>query len=218
MTTTQFFDSVSPTSYSTSITSECLSCTVTEFYRDKIKSRPKYMPVQRRRIFSRVFRIIVNFTTFWAFLKVLPVPHFYCRSTDYDIVAPNFLIGSISNHLSAIQQPYGPEYGKKERPAGTTGQTGSRNMVATRFLDSATPTFWPPIHHSVYLAPLRSFSELTSKVGQSTQLLLVMRIYFQFDHDDDFFSGIFRIIVNFTAFRAHSNYFRFPISTSSPHI
>jgi len=31
----------------------------------------------------------------------------------------------------------------------------------------------PPIHQSVYLAPLRSFNELRSKVGQSAQLLPV---------------------------------------------
>jgi len=43
--------------------------------------------------------------------------------------------------LSAIRQPLEPEYGRKERFGGSSGETGSRNMAATRFSDSATPTF-----------------------------------------------------------------------------
>ena len=39
-----------------------------------------------------------------------------------------------------------------------------------------------------------SFTVLTSKVGQSTQLLPVLQINFRFDHD------VFRITVNFTTF------------------
>ena len=35
---------------------------------------------------------------------------------------------------------HGPKYGENHRPEGAGGQTGSRNMAATGFLDSATPT------------------------------------------------------------------------------
>ena len=35
---------------------------------------------------------------------------------------------------------HGPKFGENHRPEGGSGQTGSRNMAATRFLDSATPT------------------------------------------------------------------------------
>jgi len=35
-------------------------------------------------------------------------------------------------------------------------------------------------------APLKSFRELKLKVGQSTQLLPVLQIYFRFDQDDVF--------------------------------
>ena len=42
--------------------------------------------------------------------------------------------------LSAARQPYEPECGRKERFRGSRAQTGSRNMAATRFSDSATPT------------------------------------------------------------------------------
>ena len=35
----------------------------------------------------------------------------------------------------------GQNKAKKERPGGSIGQTGSRNIAATRFSDSATPTF-----------------------------------------------------------------------------
>jgi len=43
--------------------------------------------------------------------------------------------------LPAIRQPHEPEYGGNERFGGSRAQTGSRNMAATRFSDSATPTF-----------------------------------------------------------------------------
>ena len=46
----------------------------------------------------------------------------------------------ISGRLSAARQPYEPEYGRKERFGGSRAQTGSRNMAATRFSESATPT------------------------------------------------------------------------------
>ena len=47
---------------------------------------------------------------------------------------------NISSRLPATRQPYEPEYGRKERFGGSRGETGSRNMAATRFSDSATPT------------------------------------------------------------------------------
>jgi len=94
-------------------------------------------------LFHEFLPIIVNFTTFWAisdtfettsgFRLLLPVHKFR-------LVSPDFHIGSISYRLSAILQPYGPEYGKKERPVGPSGQTGSRNMAEASFSDSATPT------------------------------------------------------------------------------
>ena len=43
--------------------------------------------------------------------------------------------------LPATWQPYEPENGRKERSGGSRGETGIRNMAATRFSDSATPTF-----------------------------------------------------------------------------
>ena len=67
-------------------------------------------------ILSRIFRIKVNFTAFRTtsgifestsgFRLLLPVHRFR-------FVASVFLIGSISSRLSAIRQPYGPEYGKR---------------------------------------------------------------------------------------------------------
>ena len=65
------------------------------------------------------------------------------------------------------------------------------------------PDFWnrrprlpipPPIHQSVYLAPLQSFSELRSKVGQSTQLLPIC-------------PRRFRITVHLTTFQTYSGIF-----------
>jgi len=88
------------------------------------------------------FRIKVNFTAFWTIsgifesisgFRLLFMVH-RCR-----FVASVFLIGGISSRLSAIRQPYGPEYGQKGRPPGDRGLTGSRNMATTQFLDSATP-------------------------------------------------------------------------------
>jgi len=54
------------TSYLTSNTLECLSRTVTEFYRVMTKSRPKYTITSglTTTILSRIFRIKVNFTEF----------------------------------------------------------------------------------------------------------------------------------------------------------
>ena len=45
MAATRFFDSVTPTSYLASNTSQCLSHTVTKFYSVNIKSRPKYTTI-----------------------------------------------------------------------------------------------------------------------------------------------------------------------------
>ena len=55
--------------------------------------------------------------------------------------APGVLIESISSRLCAIKRQYEAEYGNEEHSEGARGQTGSRNMAATQFLDSATPTF-----------------------------------------------------------------------------
>jgi len=75
-------------------------------------------------------------------------------------------------------------------------------MAATDFLTRRPRLpIWPPTHHSVYLISLPSFTVLTSKVGQSTQLLPGLQIHFRFDHD------VFRITVNFTTFRTISGTF-----------
>ena len=80
-----------------------------------------------------------HFGQFRALLKVLPVSELYFRATDLDFVHPVFLLKAF------LAVRYGDNAGqnkaKKERPGGSRGQTGSRNMVATRFSDSATPTF-----------------------------------------------------------------------------
>jgi len=145
MAPTRFLDLATPTSYSTSDTSECLSRTVTKFWRVKIKSRPKYTTTSglSATFLWRIFRIAVNLTTFRTisgifentsgFWILLPVHIFR-------YVAPSFLIGSMSSRLSAIRQQHGPKYGKKKRPGCCAVQTGSRNMAATPFFDSATPT------------------------------------------------------------------------------
>ena len=114
----------------------------TKSLRVKTKSRPKYTPTSAT-FLPRIFRITVNLTTFQTvsgifestsgFLILLPVHKFR-------FIAPSFLIGSMSSRLSAIRQPHGPENDTKERHGGCRGQTGSRNMAATRFFDSATPT------------------------------------------------------------------------------
>ena len=80
--------------------------------------------------------------------------------------ALGFVTGNIYSRLSAIRQPCDPEYGRKERFGGSRGQTGSRNMAATRFLTQ------------------RPRLSICPKVGQSRQLLPVLQIHFRFDHDD----------------------------------
>ena len=100
------------------------------------------LPLWPRRLFDANFLIIENisghFGPFPALLKVLPVSEFYFCSTlhRFRVVAHGFLIGSISSCLYAIRRPYGPEYSERD----ARGQTGSRNMAATRFFDSPTAT------------------------------------------------------------------------------
>ena len=109
----------------------------------KVGQSTQLLPVWPRRLFSRIFRKIVNFTTFPTISGTFEsTSGFRIPLTVYRLrlVAPDFLIGSISSRLSAIRRPYGPEYGKNERRKGARDQTGSRNMAATRFFDSATPT------------------------------------------------------------------------------
>ena len=109
----------------------------------KVGQSTQLLPVWPRRLFSRIFRKIVNFKTFPTISGTfestsgfrIPLPVYRLR-----LGAPDFLIGSISSRLSAIRRPCGPEYGKNERRKGARDQTGSRNMAATRFFDSATPT------------------------------------------------------------------------------
>ena len=100
------------------------------------------LPLWPRRLFDANFLIIENisghFGPFPALLKVLPVSEFYFCSTlhRFRVVAHGFLIGSISSCLYAIRRPYEPEYSERD----ARGQTGSRNMAATRFFDSPTAT------------------------------------------------------------------------------
>ena len=54
--------------------------------------------------------------------------------------APGVVIESISSRLCAIRRQYKAEYGNEEHSEGARGQTGSRNMAATRFFDSVTAT------------------------------------------------------------------------------
>ena len=74
-------------------------------------------------------------------MTVLPVSELYFRATDLDLVYPVFLLKAVL----AVHVRYGDNASqnkaKKERPEGFSGQTGSRNMAATRFSDFATPTF-----------------------------------------------------------------------------
>ena len=48
--------------------------------------------------------------------------------------------GPIDEASQAIGRPHRPKYGENHRPEGAGGQTGSRNMAATRFFDFSTPT------------------------------------------------------------------------------
>ena len=75
------------------------------------------------------------------------------------------------------------EWGRKEHPGGSRGRTGSRNMAATQFLDSATPTF--DLNKSRPKYPTTS--------GFANPLQVWPR---------RLFTLVFRITVNFTTFRA----------------
>jgi len=72
-------------------------------------------------------------------LKVFSVSELYFWATDLDLVHPVFL----QKAFLAVYVRYGDNTGqnkaKKERPGSSRGQTGSRNMAATRFSDSAIP-------------------------------------------------------------------------------
>ena len=61
----------------------------------------------------------------------------------YALAWPNELVDEASR---AIRRPYWPKYGKNHRLGGANGQTGSRDMAATSFFESATPTSYssPP--------------------------------------------------------------------------
>ena len=76
-------------------------------------------------------------------MKVLPVFELYFQATDLDMVHPIFLLKA----FVAVHVRYGDNAGQNkakksvQAPGGSRGQTGSRNMAATRFSDTATPTF-----------------------------------------------------------------------------
>jgi len=114
--------------------------------RSKVGQSTQLLPVMQmyfRYDHDDFFRITVNFTTFQAISVTSEITsgfRFLLPVHTFRLFAPDFHLGSISNRLSAILQPYGPEYAKMERPGGSRGQTGSRNMAATSFFDSATPT------------------------------------------------------------------------------
>ena len=78
-----------------------------------------------------------HFGHFWKYFRFLN-----CTSGPrFRFCAPDVLIESISSRLCAIRRRYEAENGNKEHSEGARGQTGSRNMAATQFLDLATPTF-----------------------------------------------------------------------------
>ena len=143
------------------------------------KSRPKYTTTSglSATFLWRICRITVNLTTFRTisgifetisgFWILLPVHIFR-------YFAPSFLIGSMSSRISAIRQPYGPENGKKERSGAVEAKPEVEIWRRPDFFTRRRRLpIRPPIRQSVYLAPLRSFSELRPKVGQSTQLIPV---------------------------------------------
>ena len=83
----------------------------------------------------------------------------------------------------AIGRPFGTKYdnidqnkAKKEGPGALEAKPEVEIWRRPDFL-TRRPRFpiWPPTHHNVYLIPLPSFTGLTSKVGQSTQLLPVCK-------------------------------------------
>jgi len=82
-----------------------------------------------------------HFGQFRGLLKVLPVSELYFWATDLDLVFPMFLVKA----FLVVYMRYGDNAGqnkakKSVRGGGSRGQTGSRNIAATRFSDSSTPT------------------------------------------------------------------------------
>jgi len=122
--------------------------------------------------------IFESTSDFWILLPV----------HTFRFVAPGLLIGSISCSLCAIRRQYEAEYGSKERSEGTRGQTGSRNMVTTQFLDSTTPTS--------YLTKCRPKYTTTSGFANTLQVW-----------PRRLFTRVFRITANFTTFRTISGTF-----------
>ena len=147
--------------------------------------------------FRTISGIFESTSGFWF---LLPVHRFR-------FIAPGFRAASTFSRLSAIRQPYGQKIAKRNVPGALQAKPEVEIWRRPDFLTQPPRLpIRPPIHKSVYLSPLRSFRELKSKVGQSTQLLPVLQIYLRFDHDD-FFRNFFRIIVNLTIFRTFSDIF-----------
>jgi len=60
------------------------------------------------------------------------------------VLCEQILVPGLTDEASqAIGRLHGPKYGKNDLPGVAGSQTGSKNMAATRFFDSATPTsYW----------------------------------------------------------------------------
>jgi len=182
---------------------------------DLSKSRPKYtatsgfantLQVWPRWIFTRVFRITINFTTFRTisgtfestsgFWSVLP-------GYRFRFGAPGFVIESIL----AVHLRYGDHAGqnkaKKERPGGSRGQTGSKNIATTRFSDSGTPNF--------DFSKSRPKYTTTSGFAKCTSPLTTTTFYTSFSN-----YGQFNDISDH--FWHFCKYFRFPNCISGPQI
>ena len=133
----------------------------------------------------RFFRIMVNFTTFRT------ISGTFVSTSGFWIVllghifrpdAADFVVGSISNRLSAILQPY-------------TGQNTAKRSLPGALEAKPEVEIW---RRPVFLTQRPRIS-IWPKVGQSTQLLPVWR--------RRLFTCVFRITVNFTAFRRISGTF-----------
>jgi len=166
---------------------------------DLSKSRPKYtttsafanpLQVWPRRLFTRVFRITVNFATFRTisstvestsgFWTVLP------GSTDLDLVHPVFL----SKAFLAIHVRYGDNAGQNKAKKSVQGAVEAKPEVE----------IW---RRPVFLTQRPRLS-ICPKVGQSTQLLPVLQIHFRFDQDN-FLHAFFELLSisrHFGPFRA----------------
>jgi len=103
-------------------------------------------------------------------------------------------MGSMYNRICAIRQPYGPKCGKKERHRALEAKPEVEIWRRPEFsTQQPRLPIWPPIHRSVYLAPLPSFRELSPTVDQSTTTSGLTRT--------TFLSSTFSITVNLTTFR-----------------